>query len=133
MSTLTNLAKELAILKADKTKLEAQVKSLNKQIIAISVGKLPELMQELDIPKFVVEDVGTFYIQNRLEVSVLAEDRESIYAWCKEEGHGALVVEYIWPRTLNAWAKDQLTEGQPLPDKMKATFIPTTMLRRSSK
>lgn len=133
MSTLTDLAKELANLKADKTKLEAEVKSLNKQIIAISVGKLPELMQELDIPKFVVEDVGTFYIQNRLEVSVLAEDREDVYLWCKREGHGALVVEYIWPRTLNAWAKDQLTEGQPLPDKMKATFIPTTMLRRSSK
>lgn len=133
MSTLTNLAKELANLKADKTKLEAQVKSLNKQIIAIAVGKLPELMQDLDISKFVVDNVGTFYLQDRLEVSVLAEDRKDVYLWCKREGHGDLVVEYIWPKTLNAWAKEQLTEGQPLPDKMKATFIPTAMLRRSSK
>lgn len=133
MSTLTDLAKELADLKARKTDLEAQVKSLSKQIIAISVGKLPELMNELDIPKFVVEDVGTFYIQHRLEVSVLQEDRETVYEWCKANGHEALVVEYIWPRTLSAWAKEQLNENLPLPEKMKATFIPTTMLRRSSK
>lgn len=133
MSTLTDLAKEMADLKARKTDLEAQVKSLSKQIIAISVGKLPELMYDLEIPKFVVEDVGTFYLQDKLEVSVLAEDRDEVYAWCKENGHEDLIVQYIWPRTLNSWAKEQLQEGQPLPDKMKATFIQTTMLRRSSK
>ncbi len=133
MSTLTNLAKELSELKLQKKDLEARVKTVNKQIIAVAVGKMPELMRELEIPKFVVEDVGTFYLQNQLEVSVLAEDRDEVYAWCRENGHDALIVNYIWPRTLNAWAKDQLTEGQPLPDKMKATFIPTTMLRRSTK
>lgn len=133
MSTLTDLAKELADLKAQKTDLEARVKTINKQIIAVAVGKMPELMRDLEIPKFVVEDVGTFYLQDKLEVSVLADDREEVYAWCRENGHEALIVNYIWPRTLNAWAKEQLTEGQPLPDKMKATFIPTTMLRRSAK
>lgn len=133
MSTLTDLAKELADLKSQKTDAEALVKSLNKQIIAVSVGKMPELMAELEIPKFVVEDIGTFYIQQKLEVSVLADDREEVYQWCRDNGHEALIVNYIWPNTLKAWAKDQLTECQPLPDKMKATFIPTTMLRRSSK
>jgi len=133
MSTLTNLAKELADLKKQKTDAEALVKSLNKQIIAVAVGKMPELMRDLEIPKFVVDGIGTFYLQDKLEVSVLAEDRAEVYAWCENHGHKDLIVSYIWPKTLNAWAKEQLTEGQPLPDKMKATFIPTTMLRRSSK
>lgn len=133
MSTLTDLAKELSELKKQKSDLEAQVKSVNKQIIAVAVGKMPELMRDLEIPKFVVEDVGTFYLQDKLEVSVLAEDREEIYAWCRANGHEDLIVSYIWPRTMNSWAKEQLQEGQPLPDKMKATFIPTTMLRRSTK
>ena len=133
MSTLTDLAKELADLKAQKTEAEALVKSLNKQIIAVAVGKMPELMRDLEIPKFVVDGVGTFYLQDKLEVSVLADDREEVYTWCRENGHKALIVDHIWSRTLNAWAKEQLTEGQPLPEKMKATFIPTTMLRRSAK
>ncbi len=133
MSTLTDLAKELADLKAQKTEAEALVKSLNKQIIAVSVGKMPALMADLEIPKFVVDGVGTFYLQQKLEVFVAAEDRDEVYTWCKENGHEALLVEYIWPRTLNSWAKEQLTECQPLPEKMKATFIPTTMLRRSAK
>lgn len=133
MSTLTDLAKELADLKARKTEVEAEVKSLNKQIIAVAVGKMPELMRDLEIPKFVVEGIGTFYLQDKLEVNVLADDREEVYAWCRENGHEALIVNYIWPGTLKAWAKDQLMEGQPLPDKMTATFIPTTMLRRSAK
>ena len=133
MSTLTDLAKELADLKRQKTEAEALVKTLNKQIGAIAVGKMPELMRDLEIPKFVVDDIGTFYIQDKLEVSVLADDRDEIYQWCRENGHEELIVSYIWPRTLNSWAKEQLQEGQPLPDKMKATFIPTTMLRRSAK
>ena len=133
MSTLTDLAKELSDLKAQKTETEAILKFLNKQIIAVAVGKMPELMRELEIPKFVVEGIGTFYIQDKLEVSVIADDRDEVYQWCRDNGHEALIVNYIWPRTLNAWAKEQLTECQPLPDKMKATFIPTTMLRRSAK
>lgn len=133
MSTLTDLAKELADLKAQKTEAEALVKTLNKQIIAVAVGKMPELMRDLEIPKFVVEGIGTFYIQDKLAVSVLADDREEVYQWCRDNGHETLIVNHIWPNTLNAWAKEQLTEGQPLPDKMTATFIPTTMLRRISK
>lgn len=133
MSTLTDLAKELSELKKQKSDLEARVKTINKQIIAVSVGKMPELMRDLEIPKFVVDGIGTFYIQDKLAVSVLAEDRDEIYQWCRDNGHADLIVNHIWPNTLNAWAKDQLNECQPLPEKMKATFIPTTMLRRISK
>lgn len=133
MSTLTDLAKELSDLKLQKKALEDRVKTCNKQIQAIAVGKLPELMSDLDIPKFVVEGVGTFYLQDKLEVSVLADDRATTYAWLRDNGHKDLVVDYVWPRTLNAWAKEQLNEGGELPETMKATFIPTTALRRSSK
>ncbi len=131
MSTLTDLAKELAGLKQQKKDLEARVKTCNKQIQAIAVGKMPELMAELEIPKFVVEGVGTFYLQDKLEISVLADDRDKTYAWLREHGHNALVVDYVWPRTMNAWAKEQLNNGLELPDTMKATFIPTAMVRKS--
>lgn len=131
MSTLTDLAKELGDLKQQKKDAEALVKSINKQIQAIAVGKLPELMAELEIPSFKLDGVGTIYLQDKLEISVLADDREATYDWLREKGHEALIVDYVWPRTMNAWAKEQLNEGQELPETMKATFIPTAMVRKS--
>lgn len=131
MSTITDLAKELADLKAQKKSLEDRVKTCNKQIQAIAVGKLPELMSELEIPKFTLEGVGTVYLQDKLETFVAADDRDKTYAWFREKGHEALVVDYVWPRTMNAWAKEQLNNGAELPDTMKATFIPTAMVRKS--
>ncbi|MEE8606732.1 MAG: hypothetical protein V3S55_03930 [Nitrospiraceae bacterium] len=131
MSTITDLARELATLKAQKKHLEDRVKTCNKQIMAIAVGKLPELMSELDIPKFTVDGVGTIYLQDKLEISVLADDRPETYAWLRDNGHKALIVDYVWPRTMNAWAKEQLNTGQELPETMKATFIPTAMVRKS--
>jgi hypothetical protein len=131
MSALTDLAKELASLKLQKKDLEDRVKTCNKQIQAIAVGKLPELMSELEIPTFKIDGIGTFYLQDKLECFVAADDRAKTYDWLRDKGHGSLVVDYVWPRTLNAWAKEQLNEGQELPDTMKATFIPTAMVRKS--
>jgi hypothetical protein len=131
MSALTDLARELASLKQQKKDLEARVKSCNKQITAIAVGKLPEMMSDLEIPTFKIDGVGTFYLQDKLETFVAADDRDKTYAWFREKGHEALVVDYVWPRTMNAWAKEQLNNGNELPDTMKATFIPTAMVRKS--
>lgn len=132
MSRITELGKELADLKAKKTSLEDQLKSVNKQIGALQMGVLPEAMDEADIPKFTIEDVGTIFLQDKINVSILAGDREKVYEWCKANGHEALVVDYIHPSTLNAWAKEQLTNGGELPEQMKATFLPTAVLRRKS-
>lgn len=132
MSKLTDLAKELAGLKERKADLEAQLKEVNKQIAVVSIKRLPEAMEDAEQEKFVVDAVGTIYIQDRLEVSVKADDRPRFYEWLRQNGHQDLVVDYVWPRTLSAWAKEQLNEGAPLPDFLKATFIPTAMLRRKS-
>ena len=127
---LTTLAKELRGLKDRKEELEDTLKLINKRIQGIIMSSLPEAMDEAEQPKFTVDGVGTIYLQDNINVTILADDREEIYEWCRANGHDALVVDYIHPSTLKAWAKEQLINGGELPDKMKATYLPTAMLRR---
>ena len=127
---LTALAKELRELKDHKERLEEDLKLINKRIQGLIINSLPEAMDEAEQSKFSVDGVGTVYLQDKINVSILADDRGEIYEWCRANGHEALVVDYIHPSTLNAWAKEQLINGGDLPDKMKATYLPTAMLRR---
>lgn len=128
---LTEYAKSLRKLKTQKDKLEDQLKAVNEQIKTIAEVDLPKAMEDADIESFKVEKVGTVFLQNKLYTSVLADDREKLYEWLKKEGHGDLIKPWVFPQTLTAFAKEQLVEGNPLPDFLKATFIPTASIRKA--
>lgn len=130
MESLADKARRLRALKDEKEALEAQVKEVNKQIVQLEQHDLPSQMEDLDEEKFSVPDIGTVYLQNKLYVNVLKDDREKLHDWCIENGHEALIVPHIHPATLQAFAKEQLEAGKPLPDFVKATFIPTAVIRR---
>jgi hypothetical protein len=129
-TSLSDLARALRDLKNQKESLEEQLKAVNKSIVAIEQGDLPKLMEDLDEEKFSVPEIGTVFLQNKLYVSVLKDDREKLHDWCQEHGHEALIVPHIHPATLQAFAKEQLEAGKALPDFVKATFIPTAVIRR---
>jgi hypothetical protein len=130
MSKLSELARRLRALKDQKESLESQVKEINKEIVRIAQTDLPQLMEDLDEDKFSVPEVGTVYLKNELYVSVLKDDREKLHDWCHENGHEALIVPHIHPATLQAFCKEQLEAGNALPDIVKATFVPTAVIRR---
>jgi hypothetical protein len=106
------------------------LKAVNKSIVQVEQVELPKLMEDLDEEKFSVPGIGTVYLQTKLYVNVLKDDREKLQEWCHENGHEALIVPTIHPATLQAFAKEQLEAGKPLPDYVKATFIPTAVIRR---
>ena len=130
MSKLTELATELRGLKDRKEALEDSLKSVNKQIAVVQGTLLPTAMEDADITKFTVEDVGGVHLQDKVAVSVLKDDREAVYAELRMTGHEDLIVDHVWPQTMTSWAKEQLENGLPVPDKMKVTILPTAILRR---
>lgn len=127
---LTTLAKELRALKDQKEGLEGQLKAVNKQLQGLIMTTLPEAMDDAEQTKFSVDGVGTVFLKDTVAVSILKDDRPAVYEWCRENGHAALVVDYIFPQTMNAWAKEQLANGAELPPNVKATFLPQAQLRR---
>jgi hypothetical protein len=128
--SLSDLARSLRGFKDKKEALETELKEINKAIVALEQGELPKLMEDLDEEKFSVPEIGTVFLQNKLYVSVLKDDRDKLHDWCQENGHEALIVPHIHPATLQAFAKEQLEAGKALPDFVKATFIPTAVIRR---
>lgn len=130
MSDLTMMARELRGLKDRKEALAAEEKEINKRIRTLTETELPEHMEENDIDKVSIDGVGTIFIQQQLYTNVKADDRTALYDAMRTTGDGDLIVDYIFPNTLKAWCRDQLSNGKPLPEQVTAHFVPTAMLRR---
>jgi hypothetical protein len=130
MESLADKARKLRALKDEKESLDAQIKEVNKQIVQIEQHDLPSQMEDLDEEKFSVPGIGTVYLQTKLYVNVLKDDREKLHEWCQTNGHEDLIVPHVHPATLQAFCKEQLEAGKELPDFLKATFIPTAVIRR---
>ncbi len=130
---LSQAVQRLRVLKDSKEDLENQLKVINKEARELQERVIPRLMEDGEIEKLTVEKAGTVYIKQELYVSMTkAEGEEApFYDWARTHAPD-LIVEYIHPARLKAWAKETLEEGKPLPDNtLKATFVPTaTLLRR---
>lgn len=127
---ITLLGKKLFELKRNKKELEAQVSGINKQIIQLATIDLPKLMEDSEIQNVQFKGMGTMYLADELFMQVKKEDRPKLFKWMRKHGHGDLIVDWVFPRTLSAWAKEQLANGDPLPEKiMEARIIPTAKTR----
>ena len=127
---LTSMVHDLRDLKDKKEALEDELKGVNAQIRALAEHKIPEYMSENEIEKFSVTGAGTVYVTQKVYANVKADNREAFFQWLREHGSGDLIKETVHPSTLNAFAKEQLTEGKDIPDVLEARIYPTATLRR---
>jgi len=130
MSDLTTMCQEFRALKDEKERLAAREKEINKRLKILAEHDLPEYLEENEIDKVSVDGVGTIFIQQQVYVNVKADGRETLYAELRETGNEALIQDYVFPSTLKAFCKDQLSNGKPLPTSVEAHYVPTAMLRR---
>ena len=121
--------KELFALKARKKKLEEQLTNLNKDITRVAVDELGKLMTDAEVEKIPIKGKGTLYLSPELFASVLKDDRPALYEWMRKNKCGDLIQDYVFPQTLTAFAKERLAAGQPLPEVLKASYIPTAKTR----
>lgn len=128
--SMQELGKKLFFLKGKKDKLEDDLKKVNADITELATVQLAKVMEDGEIEKFTVKGRGTVYLKPELYVNVLADDRTKLYAWLRANGHKDLVKDWVAPQTLKAFCNEQIEEGKPLPDVVKATFIPTAKTRK---
>lgn len=129
--TLATMIRRFRELRDDKDDLKVLVTGNNKALKELAEQILPEYMEENDIDKITIEGAGTVFIKQELYASVLADDREKLYEWLRDNGHEDLIKDWVFPATLTAFCKDQLEYGKPVPEMVKATKIPTAILRRN--
>jgi seryl-tRNA synthetase len=129
-AALSALAREFRVLKDRKAEIEADLKDINERIKNIEVERLPTMMDDCDVSKFNVEGVGSIYQQVKVYAYVKKEDEEKFHDWLRAGGHEDLIRAYVFPQTLNAFAKEQLENGEELPAWLNAAKVPVAVLRR---
>lgn len=127
---IASFGQQLFMLKAQKEDLENQLSKVNEQIKQIAEVDLAKLMADAEVEKVVLVKHGTIYLSDVFYASVLKDNREKLYQWMRENGHGDIISDYVHPQTLTAFAKEMTAKQEPLPDLIKVTVIPTAKTRR---
>lgn len=131
MSTLETVVRRLRELKDEKERLADAEKKVNIEISQIETQQLPEMMESAGITSFKVPGCGSVSIRNETYVSVLAENRPALHEGLRSSGNGDLITESVNPQTLKSWVKEQLEQGNEVPEVVKLTFVKEAKLRRS--
>jgi hypothetical protein len=127
---ITDAAKKLNDLKAEKEQLEDRLKVINAQYKELSEGVIPKLMEDNEQDKVSFPGIGTIYLQADVHVS-MNEGGNTCIAWFKKNGHKDIVKETVHPGTLKSWTKEQLENGGKLPPELKVHQFMKAILRRT--
>ena len=128
---LTRLAKQLFAAKARKAELEERVKIVNAEILQLERYDLAKLMIDGEVEKHSIAGLGTVYLSDEFFASVLKDDRPQLYQWMRDNGHGDIIQDWVFPQTLTAFAKEMAEKNEELPEFIKVAYIPTAKTRRS--
>ena len=115
--SITEIANQMAQVKAE---LEAQKKAttvLQKQFDELRKVELPEAMEEAGLERVTIKGLGTVSLRTDAYASIKAGKTPDAYQWLSENGHSALVKEYVQPSTLKAFLKEQFGNGELLPEE----------------
>ncbi len=127
-TTLPELVKELQTWTHRKKEAEKAAEFAASMVHAICTKAIPPLMEKLETDEFNVPDVGRVELRQEVYVHVKKDLQPAFYQWLRDNGHGDLIVPYVFPATQKAWATEQLSGGAALPDMATVAFVPTAKL-----
>ena len=90
-SALTGLVTQLYEAEADVARLDDELKAAKKRVVNISEEQLPEMLQDMGLEEGTVEGGLSIAIEEKVHASPKKDNREKVYDWLEEHGHGGLV------------------------------------------
>lgn len=112
--TVVDLSQKMSELKHQIDALADEKKDLQKQYDLIRFTLLPDAMEDEGVENIRVKGIGTVYLTDDINVSLV--DKEQAYDWLGEHGFGDIIKPYVFPQTVKAFVKEQLSEGNDLPE-----------------
>lgn len=127
---LINLAMRMKVLKEAIDVKKAELKDLNEEYDLIRMNEIPDVMDETGVGSINIKGVGTVYLTDDMYVSF--PDKEAGYGWLEDNGFGDIIKPYVFPQTLKAFVKEQLGDGNEIPeDVFKVTPFTRAAIRSS--
>jgi hypothetical protein len=87
-----------------------ETRNIAKLINSVKYGHLPEVYDRDGIKVLTNTNGDRCHITTDVLASILAENREAAHQWLRANGHGDIIMEYVWPGTLSSFAKTQIEE-----------------------
>lgn len=142
ISRAVRLAELLIAQRATVESLEAQLAAAKADLTRIEQEDLPDLMMELELKSFKMENGASVDIVADVTCGITEEKRAAAHAWLTEKGFGGLIKtdvivtfgkgeqaaaqecaaavggtlkEAVHPATLKSFIKEQLAAGAPVP------------------
>lgn len=113
---LLEMAQQMRAKQADKDRLEAELKEVNKALDQLRLKDIPEFMAENDIRTVTFDGIGR--VQLAMDVYATMIDKEQCYAWLAANGYDGLIRPYVQPSTFKASVKEALKDGQEFPAEL---------------
>jgi hypothetical protein len=123
----TDLAVDIATLRAQKEELDSQIKGINLHLEACQTI-LAERFENAGIQSLNIKDHGTFFLRDEPYTSV--QNKQAVMKWLQENDMMEIVAP-IWS-SLNAIVKERLEKGEKLPDGVEVFLKTTVGVRKGS-
>jgi len=121
---LQELAKEMVARDEAHKALKAQAAEIYAAYEYLRKVAIPRKMEEMGIEMVRLDGIGTVSLRTDAYCTVPAQYREELHDWLRYNGHADLVTSTVNASTLKAFIKEQMMEGQEVPDMVK--FEPYT-------
>lgn len=114
MADLTALILRMRDLQDQIDELDGQMKVLRKEHDQLRLFDIPNAMAEANDVRSITGEFGRCTLTADLHVS--APDKYALHEWLNATGNGSLIVPTVNAQTLKAFCKEQIKNGEELPD-----------------
>jgi len=118
MSKINELAHRYVALKNEIDELKQRKSDLQKDFDKLRMTELPEAMADEGIESVRIAGIGRVSLRSDVYVSIPADVKYDAWDWLRDHGHENLISETVNPSTLRAFCKEQLQNGELLPDDL---------------
>lgn len=119
--TLEELTQRYLDLRSQKEDLEIQLAEVNKEFDKLRLQDIPSMMEEMNVKNVTFDGIGRLGLTADLYVTCPTDQKPELYEWLRANGYESLVVDYVHPSTLKAFAKERIQQAQALPEIVTVT------------
>ena len=106
--------------------LKKQSGQLWRELETLQRKWMPDKMEELGIESVRLDGIGTISLRYDAHCTTPAKNKHLLMEWLEAHGHADLINETVNGSTLKAFMKEQMLEGNPIPDDI-VKFEPYTL------
>lgn len=103
---------------------EAVVKTMKSAFDDLRLKAIPGKLEDMGLDNVKIKGVGRISVTTDAYVSVVSGKKEALFDWLKEHDQESLITEVVNSSTLKAWYKEQIKEGNEVPDGEIINFTP---------